>query len=59
MLGTFSISKYFSDLKFMVIHNIEKASAHGGVRNKESTPVEHGIGLPQEEAWVHIQNPKS
>jgi hypothetical protein len=45
----------------MVIHNIEKASAHGGAQNKESTPVERGIGLPQEEAWVHfkIPNPKS
>jgi hypothetical protein len=43
----------------MVIHNIEKASAHGGAQNKESTPVERGIGLPQEEAWVHFKTPNS
>jgi len=38
----------------MVIHNVEKASVQGGVRNKESTPMERGIDLPQEEAWVHF-----
>jgi hypothetical protein len=54
MLGTFSISEYFSEYEIMVIHNIEKASAQGGVRNKESTPVEHGIGPPLEEDWVHL-----
>jgi hypothetical protein len=54
MLGTFSISEYFSEYEFMVIHNIKKTSSHAGVRNKESTPVERGIGLPQEEAWVHF-----
>jgi hypothetical protein len=54
MLGTFSSSEYFSEYDFMVIHNDEKASAHAGVRNKESTSVERGIGLPQEEAWVHF-----
>jgi hypothetical protein len=38
----------------MVIHNVEKASMHGGVRNKESSPVEHGSGSPLEEAGVHV-----
>jgi len=54
MLGTFSISEYFPEYKYTVIHNIEKASAHEGVRKKESTPLEHGIGSPLEEDQVHL-----
>ncbi len=54
MLGIFSVSEHFSEYEFMVIHNVEMASAHGGAQNKESTPVERGIGLPLEEAWVHL-----
>jgi len=38
----------------MLIHNIEKASAHGGAPKKESPPAERGLGSPQEEAWVHL-----
>jgi hypothetical protein len=38
----------------MVIHNIEKASAHKCVHSKESSPVERGIGSPLEETWVHF-----
>ena len=52
--GTFPISEYFSEHEFMVIHNIEKASAHGGAQKKESVPVERGIGSPLEEAWVYL-----
>jgi hypothetical protein len=54
VLDTFSISEYFSEYKFMVIHNIEKASTYGGAQNKESTPVEREIGSPLEEVWVHL-----
>ena len=54
MSGIFSISEYFSEHEFMVIHNIEKASAHGGAQKKESVPVERGIGSPLEEAWVYL-----
>ena len=54
MSGAFSISECLSEDEIMVIHNIEKASAHGGAQNEESTPVERGSGSPQEEAWVHL-----
>ncbi len=54
ILGTFYISECFSDYDFMVIHNVEKTSAHGGAQKKESTPVERVIGSPLEEAWGHL-----
>jgi len=54
ILGKFSISEYFSEYEFMVIHNVEKASAHGGAQNKKSTSVERGIDSPLKEAWVHL-----
>ena len=53
-MGLFSVSAYFSEYEIMVIHNVEMASTHGGAKNKESNPVERGIGSPLEKAWVHL-----
>ncbi len=44
MLDTFSISEYFSEYKFMVIHNIEKASAYNCTIKKPAC-AEFGKGL--------------
>ena len=49
MLGIFSVSEYFSEYEFMVIHIVEKASTHGDAQKKESAPVERGVGSPLEE----------
>jgi hypothetical protein len=49
MLGIFSVSKYFFEHSFMVIHIVKKASTHGGAQKKESAPVERGVGSPLEE----------
>jgi hypothetical protein len=54
MSGIFSVSEYFSEYDFMVIHIVKKASARGDAQKKESAPVERGIGSPLEEAWVHL-----
>ena len=55
MLGIFSVSEYFSEYDFMVIHIAKKASAHGDAQRKESAPVERGIGSPLEEAWASLK----
>jgi len=49
MLGIFSVSEYFSEYDFMVIHIVKKASTHGGAQKKESAPVERGVDSPPEE----------
>jgi hypothetical protein len=54
MLGMFSVSEYFSEYDFMVIHIVKKASARGDAQKKESAPVEREIGSPLEETWVHL-----
>ena len=54
MLGIFSVSEYFSEYDFMVIHIVKKASTHGGAQKKESAPVERGVDSRLEEAWVHL-----
>jgi len=53
----FSVSEYFSEYDFMVIHIVKKASAHGDAQKKESAYVERGLGSPLEEAWVIFKIP--
>ena len=49
MLGIFSVSEYFSEYNFILIHIVKKASARGDAQKKESAPVERGVDSPPEE----------
>jgi hypothetical protein len=56
MLDTFSISEYFSEYKFMVIHNIEKASAHNcTIKKPACAEFGRGLRLEIENFRLHIE----
>ena len=64
MWATFSGSEYFSEYEFMVIHNVEKASAHNcaqimpqgcSVRVNDPASVEFGRGFRLEIEYFRLQ----